>query len=660
MIVLSLFDGMSCGRLALERAGIEVENYYASEIDKYAVTVSKKNWPDIIQIGDVTQVSYKDGVLYTQFGSYQTEIDMVIGGSPCFVAGTQVQTISGFKSIENILVGDFVLTHTNTYKKVLKVGGDKSKPTISVKAQGMIPTETTANHPYYFKSKTDAGYTRPSWKKAGELLKGDYIAFPINSVEENPLQLTEQECLVLGRYIADGHTRKDYRKEDGRSDHRYWQLIISVGASKCDIFESKYLLKHSLHKHTESTMRAVFSSKRLVEIAEDYCGIGSSNKQFPQVLLNLPIKLLAKVLEGYSDGDGCFTKNGWQATTVSKLLALSLSQAIAKVHSRGISMTFCVRPKTTVIQGRVVNQQDTYLVRSYKTEKHFWHIDDGFIWYPVKSINATGANQDVFNIEVEQDNSYTANGFVVHNCQSFSVAGNGKGFDGSSGLFYEWLRILREVSPKYFLLENVCMKKEWENVITQEVGVAPIMINSALVSAQNRKRLYWTNIEGITQPQDMGITLPDILECDVVQLKQLARGFNKGCIDRVVEKSPTLSISSWQHNNFFKCINTHETNKTVTKANKAYCLTANYHSAVAWNSIERKQRSMVVIGESDADGANIYGGKEYRKLTPIECERLQTLPDDYTKSVSNNQRYKMIGNGWTVDVIAHIFSFIKE
>jgi site-specific DNA-cytosine methylase len=80
---------------------------------------------------------------------------------------------------------------------------------------------------------------------------------------------------------------------------------------------------------------------------------------------------------------------------------------------------------------------------------------------------------------------------------------------------------------------------------------------------------------------------------------------------------------------------------------------------VAWNSIERKQRSMVVIGESDADGANIYGGKEYRKLTPIECERLQTLPDDYTKSVSNNQRYKMIGNGWTVDVIAHIFSFIS-
>ena len=210
MKVLSLFDGMSAGRIALERAGFEVEEYYASEIDKYAVQVSKDNYPDIIHIGDVTQVSYKDGVLHTQFGSYQTDIDMVIGGSPCFVAGTKIQTDNGFKDIESVVVGDMVLTHTRAYKKVLKVGCDKSKPTVLLKAQGMLPTVTTANHPYYFKSKTVGGYTTPKWKEVGELTKGDYVAFPINDDNENPLQLTEQECLVLGRYIADGHTRKDY------------------------------------------------------------------------------------------------------------------------------------------------------------------------------------------------------------------------------------------------------------------------------------------------------------------------------------------------------------------------------------------------------------------------------------------------------------------
>lgn len=275
MKVLSLFDGMSCGRIALERAGFEVEEYYASEIDKYAVQVSKDNYPDIIHIGDVTQVSYKDGVLHTQFGSYQTDVDMVIGGSPC---------------------------------------------------------------------------------------------------------------------------------------------------------------------------------------------------------------------------------------------------------------------------------------------------------------------------------------------QSFSVAGNGKGFDGSSGLFYEWVRILREVNPKYFLLENVCMKKEWEDVITQEVGVSPIMINSALVSAQNRKRLYWTNIEGITQPKDKGILLRDILE------------------NFIFDKEPYYIVfNSNRPKNY--------------KSDKSMCLVTSGGSKTKG------------VGISDDSGM-------WRKLTPIECERLQTLPDNYTEGVSNSQRYKMIGNGWTVDVIAHIFSFI--
>ena len=276
MKVLSLFDGLSCGRIALERAGVEVESYYASEIDKYASTISKKNWPDIIPIGDVTQVSYKDGVLHTQFGSYETDIDMVIGGSPC---------------------------------------------------------------------------------------------------------------------------------------------------------------------------------------------------------------------------------------------------------------------------------------------------------------------------------------------QSFSVAGNQEGFEGKSGLFYEWVRILREVNPKYFLLENVCMKKEWENEITQEVGVAPIMINSALVSAQNRKRLYWTNIEGITQPQDRGILLRDILE------------------NFIFDKEPYYIVfNSNRPKNY--------------KSDKSMCLVTSGGSKTKG------------VGISDDSGM-------WRKLTPIECERLQTLPDNYTEGVSNSQRYKMIGNGWTVDIISWIFSFIK-
>jgi len=313
MKVLSLFDGLSAGRIALERAGIEVEDYYASEIDKYASTISKKNWPDIIPIGDVTQVSYKDGVLHTQFGSYETDIDMVIGGSPC---------------------------------------------------------------------------------------------------------------------------------------------------------------------------------------------------------------------------------------------------------------------------------------------------------------------------------------------QSFSVAGNQEGFDGKSGLFYEWVRILREVNPKYFLLENVCMKKEWENEITQEVGVAPIMINSALVSAQNRKRLYWTNIEGVTQPQDKGILLKDVLQENVgaefFYSEKAISYLDRSKINKRFANYSDSKKSCCLVANFCKSL---PYNVYVDKE-KSYCLTANY-------------ANMACVNYNKGQGQIVFDNKSIRKLTPIECERLQTLPDNYTESVSNSQRYKMIGNGWTVDIISWIFSFIK-
>src|SRR4030042_1160243 len=112
MRVLSLFDGMSCGQIALERAGIKIDTYYASEVDKYAIQITQKNYPDTIQLGDVTK--WEEWNL--------SQVDVIIGGSPCFVAGTQILTSKGYKTIENVKVGDFVLTHTGSWRKVLKTG----------------------------------------------------------------------------------------------------------------------------------------------------------------------------------------------------------------------------------------------------------------------------------------------------------------------------------------------------------------------------------------------------------------------------------------------------------------------------------------------------------------------------------------------------------
>lgn len=208
-------------------------------------------------------------------------------------------------------------------------------------------------------------------------------------------------------------------------------------------------------------------------------------------------------------------------------------------------------------------------------------------------------------------------------CQGFSNAGKGLNFDDPrSKLFFEFvdtLKMLRDRNPDLiFLLENVRMKQEWQDIISEQVGVKPIKINSALVSAQNRVRLYWTNIQGITQPEDKHIYLKDIIEC--------------GEVDR--EKSYTIDA------NYFKGGNPR----------------SNFEDGKRQLVFEHQshKRAMVKIGLETKEEFH------YRKLTPLECERLQTLPDGYTEGVSNTQRYKCVGNGWTVDVIKHIFSFMGK
>ena len=210
-------------------------------------------------------------------------------------------------------------------------------------------------------------------------------------------------------------------------------------------------------------------------------------------------------------------------------------------------------------------------------------------------------------------------------CQSFSNAGKGEGFEGSSGIFWEYVRVLREVKPKYFMLENVKMKKEWQDIISKELGVEPIAINSSLLSGQNRPRLYWTNIPGIEQPEDKGIKLRDILEDD-----------------SLVDKQHLLTPKAMTYMDGLRNGRQRWEYHKNTLDGKAACIVASFY----------KLSGLGVLDYRDS-------GKPCRRLTPLECERLQTVPDNYTDSVSKTQRYKMIGNGWTVDVIAHIFSYMK-
>ena len=212
-------------------------------------------------------------------------------------------------------------------------------------------------------------------------------------------------------------------------------------------------------------------------------------------------------------------------------------------------------------------------------------------------------------------------------CQSFSNAiSYNTGFDGKSKLFFEYVRLLRELKSKYFLLENVVMKKEWEQVITDYLGVEPVLINSDKFSAQSRARLYWTNIPINELPESNSLVLEDIAENNVEEKYFYNQNFEFHGDDKVV--CATLEI------------NGHDILKRV-------------------NSRTHKCQTLTAVCGGNQQKKIIDKGR-VRKLTPREYERLQTVPDDYTNIISAGARYKALGNGWTVDVIAHIFKGLKN
>ena len=232
-------------------------------------------------------------------------------------------------------------------------------------------------------------------------------------------------------------------------------------------------------------------------------------------------------------------------------------------------------------------------------------------------------------------------------CQGFSFSGKGLNFeDPRSKLFFEFVRLIKETKPRYFLSENVKMKKEYEQVITEYLGVEPIEINSSLVSAQNRVRLYWTNIPNIQQPEDIGIGLTDILEDDDKINPGAIRGrqLNKATI-----LGRRLNEEGKREDYNMKIPITQCLEVRATNTNKSNCLTT-----VAKDNV---LTTMPIGRHPDAFNKKL----PFRYYTSKEYCRLQTVPDDYFNGVaSENQIRKMIGNGWTVDVIAHIFKNMES
>lgn len=287
-------------------------------------------------------------------------------------------------------------------------------------------------------------------------------------------------------------------------------------------------------------------------------------------------------------------------------------------------------------------------------------------------------------------------------CQDLSISKkNRKGLDGEkSGLFWEYVRILKEVKPKYFILENVAsMPEEAKNIISRELGVQPIMINAALVSAQQRKRLFWKNIPNVTLPDDKGIVLRDILEEKVDKKYSIEgvafRNRGEGKKPEFNGKEKANAMTTVQTDSMVTIILGNigkggQGDRIYSPNGKSVVLSAlgggrgdktglylvvpeatkkGYTIAKDGQSVDlsfptsKTRRGRVGDKAKNlmtSQNIGVFTEGVVRKLTPVECERLQGLPDNYTEGVSNTQRYKACGNAFNVDVVAHILSFIPK
>jgi DNA-cytosine methyltransferase len=554
----SFFSGLGAFEKALERLGIPHEIAFYCEIDKYASRSFSliHNVPESLNLWDITKVDE----------AKLPDFDLMTWGFPCFPGGTLVMTSKGHKEIQDINVGDKVLTHKNRFKKVVKTMQKPCSALYNVKVFGVEEFNVTAEHPFYvrkFKRVWDCAnktnkrlFGEPEWVEVKDLDKNCYIGIAINQKSKLPLwqgyeykhqnRITkcknelnfENENLwwLIGRYMGDGWTSVTDRKSKPNSPN--YRTIICCAKSEINDITQKLDGLFSYSVAEERTVYKIHIVNKELTLFLQQFGQGASNKRITSDILNLPVCLLESFLKGYFSADGCYSQGLYKATSVSRQLTYGIQACIYKVYRRPCALYKNKRPKTSVIEGRTINQKDIYNIafkkENGKQDKAFY--EDGYIWIPFRRKDVIEFNDDVYNFEVEEDNSYTAFNLIVHNCQDISVAGKQAGViegETRSGLYYDGIRILRHKKPKYSIIENVknltseafrpvfyqilCdledagYKSYWQVLNAKDYGVP-----------QNRERVFIVSIRNDIEQDfdfpvgfDNGIRLKDLLEDEV-------------------------------------------------------------------------------------------------------------------------------------------------
>ena len=493
---LDLFSGIGGNTLAL-RDYIKTIAYCEFERHAQGVLLSR------MRAGDIEPAPIWDDVTTLGKAQLGCPIDIVLGGFPCFVAGTLIQTKTGLRPIELLELGEEVLTHKGRWKPIIQKHITENRQTRMVKGLGIVPIETTDEHPFYTivqnrkwdndKRSYKRQYTEPTWTDAKNLQKDTMLSQVLP--EEHEIEGDSDFWWIVGRYVADGWLVNRLDRGDGRT----CRVVICENKLHANPLRERISRKfHCTTSEERTCTKFHICNKDFAEFLKPV-GRGAENKEIPPDWLGMSTEQAKAFLDGYFTGDGSKQGNRFRATTVSAKLAIGISLLIQRAYGVCASIYFDERPRKCVIEGREVNQRDTYTIAySIRSKSTKSIVSGNYGWKPFRETFETRRTATVYNIGVEGDESYVANGAIVHNCQDISVAGKGAGItpETRSGLFYQILRLVKELRPSFVFLENVpAIRTRGLNVVLYELTQAGYDLRWTMLSAASvgacHKRERW-------------------------------------------------------------------------------------------------------------------------------------------------------------------------
>lgn len=469
--VFSTFSGVLGGEIGVDHSKFELVG--VSEIEKNACSILRYRASNVKNYGDITKIVPHE----------LPDFDVLTSGFNCFPSGTMVMTDLGYKPIEEIKVGDNVLTHKCRFMPVVKTFNNGKSRVVSLKIMGCHELRVTKDHLMYVREKGIGGensswignrvFSKPKWVKVENMNKSSFIGIPINQNSVIPkwggclvkdgVKLKKVKTIntsdpafwrVVGRFFADGWTCK-YKRKKRKNSYAY-RFGVCTGKHKKEslINDFKKLGVHFGEVEARTTYNCHISQQEYYEFFSRF-GSRAYNKKILPEILDLPINLLDEFLKGYLSGDGHIENKTQSAfTTTSIDMAYGIQSIVHKVFNVGTSIRKVKVKPTKIIEGRVVNQRPWYRVLISHNRETFY--DNGLIWTPFRCLKEANKEVDVFDFEVKEDHSYTVFNLCTHNCQPYSLAGSKKGLNDDRGkVIFDLFKIISAKQPKMIQLENV-------------------------------------------------------------------------------------------------------------------------------------------------------------------------------------------------------------